>query len=165
MKRKELNTHSLSQDLTLTLTVTPCCNHYTTSNFGRPCTQFRLMYTRHTQYAYCVLCMRSTMYDVAVRVSFTTGSLTWCKCDVMRFIRDCLHGSLPKIWVSLVYSDSPPTSHTGSLAITRFETICKTHTVFPIFTSMAVPGRNRTLFCCVLRSDYHVCSTLGQNFC
>ena len=20
----------------------------------------------------------------------------WCKCDVMRFIRDCLHGSLPK---------------------------------------------------------------------
>ena len=24
----------------------------------------------------------------------------WCKCDVMRFIRDCLHGSLPsgKAW-------------------------------------------------------------------
>ena len=25
----------------------------------------------------------------------------WCKCDVMRFIRDCLHGSLPRSTDSL----------------------------------------------------------------
>ena len=30
--------------------------------------------------------------------------------------------------------------------------------------SVAVPGRNRTLFCCVFRSHYHVRSTLVQNF-
>ena len=30
------------------ITLSP--NHYTTSNFGRLCTQFRLMYTRHAEY-------------------------------------------------------------------------------------------------------------------
>ena len=30
---------------TLTLTVTLSPNHYTMNNFGRPCTQFHLMYT------------------------------------------------------------------------------------------------------------------------
>ena len=44
-KRKVWNTHSLSQALTLTLTVTLSPNHYTMNNFGRPCTQFHLMYT------------------------------------------------------------------------------------------------------------------------
>ena len=41
-KKKQWNTHSLSLALTLTLTATLSPNHYTTSNFGRPCTQLRL---------------------------------------------------------------------------------------------------------------------------
>ena len=39
------NTHSLSQALTLTLTVTLSPNHYTMNKLGRPCTQFHLTYT------------------------------------------------------------------------------------------------------------------------
>ena len=44
-KKKRWNTYSLSQALTLTPTVTLSPNHYTTSNFGKPGSQFRLMYT------------------------------------------------------------------------------------------------------------------------
>ena len=40
IKKKQWNIHSLS--LALTLTAILSLNHYTTSNFGRPCTQFRL---------------------------------------------------------------------------------------------------------------------------
>ena len=46
-KKNVRNTYSLSQALTLTLTVTLSPNHYTMNNFGRPCTQFRLMYTTY----------------------------------------------------------------------------------------------------------------------
>ena len=41
-KKNQWNIHPLSLALTLTLTATLSPNHYTTSNFGRPCTQFRL---------------------------------------------------------------------------------------------------------------------------
>ena len=37
--------HSPSQALNLILIVILSPNRYTTSNFGRPCTQFRLIYT------------------------------------------------------------------------------------------------------------------------
>ena len=50
------------------------------SNFKRPCTQFRLMYTRHAQYAYCSLHMRSTTY-------------VWCN------VTDGLYGSLTQSFV------------------------------------------------------------------
>ena len=48
--KKKLNIHCLSLPLPLTLTLTTILtpNHYTTSNFGRPCTQFRLMCIAHT---------------------------------------------------------------------------------------------------------------------
>ena len=46
-KKKQWNIHSLSLALTLTLTAILSPNHYTTSNFGRPCTQFRLMCIAH----------------------------------------------------------------------------------------------------------------------
>ena len=45
-KKKQRNIHSLSLALTLTTILSP--NHYTTSNFRRPCTQFRLMCITHT---------------------------------------------------------------------------------------------------------------------
>ena len=41
-KKKQWNIHSLSVALTLTLTATLSPNHYTMSNFGRPCTHVRL---------------------------------------------------------------------------------------------------------------------------
>ena len=44
--------HSLAQALTLTLTVTLSPNHYTTSNFRRPCTQSHLVYTITHEYTY-----------------------------------------------------------------------------------------------------------------
>ena len=42
--------HSLAQALTLTVTLSP--NHYTRSNFGRPCTQFHLVHTIIHEYTY-----------------------------------------------------------------------------------------------------------------
>ena len=52
-QKNQWNIHSLSLALTLTLTAILSPNRYTTSNFGRPCTQFCLMcIARASQWAW-----------------------------------------------------------------------------------------------------------------
>ena len=64
---------------------------------------------RSGQYAYCYVML--TLYCacvVKVTNTFVLSSWAeaWCKCDVMLFIRDCLHGSLPAITVLLWWRKS-----------------------------------------------------------